>query len=986
MRIRKPPRLGLLTHCFEDRRRFHQVVTMFGCFSFDDPDTLRPEPAMWDFVKDELAGKALDLGMPKLRGEVLVHGRACAPGGQPVPAMQVSVAVGKMRKALLVFGDRHWQLEGRLVGRLGISEPESFAEMPLSWNRAFGGAGFAANPLGKGWLPAKAEVHLHPLPNVEPPDGAMTSPDQSPVPAGFAPWELTWPQRGSSSGTYDEAWLAEHAPGLPPDAEWAMFNAAPLDQRIDGFFAGGEAVTIAGMHPTRPIIETRLPRLRPRAFVTREDGEQPRFSEVPLTLETVWLFPHALTGIVAWRGVVTVAEDDGSDIRHLLLAYEHQDTAPRGKAHYMEALGNRLKRGPESAALLKDYGDIAPPERDAAAIAAAATLQERASTLAERIRKRVGQVPAPPEMPKTKMFQAYDDALGRARALLARVGKSPRQHLPQDLVVMSTRGFPMLNPRHGARFAHLMPQGKLGDDAAMAGFIARWDGFAADKLREAEKHFGETGRFAGSNLSAALTRVEREPGEQVRKGQTDIREHILSIGGGVPGMEEAAGVVQGVKDNADGYVREAETLEKMENQLRIAQKRAADTVRKEVLGDEVQELKSLHNAVLAQRERARAAFEQFTYMGAAAQAAKDAGNKAVILRKQAEDAARATLPWAEIHALRAVPDRVVRGQVEIENAMARAAFFDRKTLTGCDLKGLDMEQRRFVGMVLHQVDMRGAGLMGADLSRAIITAGRLANADMTGISLKGATLDKVVGTGAVMAKADLTEARFVDADLAGADFRDAVLENAVFIRCRLDGADFTGCRMAQVQFQKCSMAGLRAAGAHLTRVLFAECDLRNADFSGLRGEKALFVRSVGDGASLAGARAESLRLLGGSRFLGADLTNARLKLAGMVGVRLDGARIDGARLDQSVLMGASLHGVSARNISGHRAVFRAADLREADLRGARLVEANLGKARLELAKLDAACLFAAETMRVRLDKTSIAGTNLLRTRLGMGLL
>lgn len=930
MRIRKPPRLGLLTHCFEDRRRFHLVVTVFGCFSLDDPDTLLPEPEMWDFVKAELGGKALDLGMPKLRGEVLVHGRACAPGGVPVPAMQVSVELGGMRKALVVHGDRHWQFEGRLVGRLGISEPEPFVEMPLGWERAFGGPGFAANPLGKGWLPAKSEVHLQPLPNIELPDQMMTRPDQCPVPGGLAPWELTWPQRGAGSGSYDEAWLADHAPGLPPDADWAMFNAAPLDQRRDGFFAGGEALKIAGMHPGRPIIAGRLPRLRPRAFVTR-DGEAPVFSELPLTLETVWLFPHALTGIVAWRGVVPVAEDDGADVTALLLAYEHQDAPPRGRAHYMEALGNRLRRGPDTAALLKDYRDIAPPEHDPAAIAVAESLKDRAATLAERIRKRVGQVPAPPEMPKTKVFQAYDDALSRARALLAQVGKSPRQHLPLDLVVMSTRGFPMLNPRHKDRFAHLMPEGKLGDDHAMDAFVARWDGFAEDKLREAEKHMGATGRFAGSNLEAALNRVEREPGEKVRQGQNAIREHILDLGEGVPGMVEAADVVQGVKTGADSYIHEAEKLERMENQLRVAEKRAIDTAREAVLGGEVQELKQLRNAVLAQRERARAAFEQFTYMGAAGQAVKEAANKVVILRKQAEDTALATLPWADIQALRAMPNRVVRGQMEIENAMARAAYVDRATLTGCDLRGLDMEQRRFVGMVLHQVDMRGAGLVGADLTRAIVTAGRIANADMTGISLKGATLDGLMGGGAVMAQADLRDARFVDADLAGADFRDAVLENAVFVRCRLDGADFTGCRLAQVQFQKCGMTGLRAAGATFTRVMLAECDLRGADLGGLGGEKALFVRCLGDGASLAGADAASLRLLGQSRFADADLTGAKLPLAGMVGVRLDGAR-------------------------------------------------------LELARLDGACLFAADTLRARLDRTGMAGTNLLRTRLGMGLL
>ena len=71
--------------------------------------------------------------------DVLLVGSACAPGGQAVSRMRVSLKIGPVDKQADVVGDRQWQ-----AGLTGISAsaPQPFVTMPLSYDRAFGGVQF----------------------------------------------------------------------------------------------------------------------------------------------------------------------------------------------------------------------------------------------------------------------------------------------------------------------------------------------------------------------------------------------------------------------------------------------------------------------------------------------------------------------------------------------------------------------------------------------------------------------------------------------------------------------------------------------------------------------------------------------------------------------------------------------------------------------------------------------------------------------------
>jgi len=322
MKVIKPLNQSLLYKVFEREKKCHLSVTILSFFSFDVTQGLLSEIDLWKFAGSELGKEAmLDMGMPKPKGEVLVVGTCFASGGKPIPAHEVRLQIGPIDKTLHVFGDRFWKRKAGIVKT--ITDPLPFTEMAMSYENAFGGPDHKMNPLGKGCVPVTSDTGetVHPLPNIENPRDPIDSPKKKPDPAGFAPIDLTWPQRLDKVGTYDERWLRERFPGPAEDMDWTFFNAAPEDQQIDGFFKGNEPFEIKAMHPEKPLIQANLPGFTSRCFINQKADRGEQFKEIETCLDTVWLFPHAEKGIVVYRGVAEVQTDDAEDVLHMLLAY-----------------------------------------------------------------------------------------------------------------------------------------------------------------------------------------------------------------------------------------------------------------------------------------------------------------------------------------------------------------------------------------------------------------------------------------------------------------------------------------------------------------------------------------------------------------------------------------------------------------------------------------------------------------------------------------
>lgn len=394
MKVIKDLDQGLLLNYFGLDNRFYLSVTIMTFFDFNNPDQPISEQKMWPFIQEELGGEVIfDMGMPKPKGEVLLWGKCFARDGKAVPASQVSFQLGPIRKALYVFGDRHWKKSA--IG-LTISDPEPFTEMPVVFERAFGGTGFDRNPVGKGInkvvIPEGGE--MHPLPNIEDPKHLIGSTKDSPQPAGFAPFDFSWPQRAKKLGTYDNKWFLEHWPFYPEDMDWTYFNAAPEDQQMEVFFNGNERFTVTNMHRTKQTVESRLPNVRHRLFIkqlvdkNKPEGEN-TFREIHTHIDTVWLFPHAERGVVIYRGSAETADDEALDVTHVYIATEEPDSQPKTIEQFREEFEKRLDRKiPESAKAAM----AAAKEKLAVA---AERLKDLPLQIADSIDAGLGRAPAP---------------------------------------------------------------------------------------------------------------------------------------------------------------------------------------------------------------------------------------------------------------------------------------------------------------------------------------------------------------------------------------------------------------------------------------------------------------------------------------------------------------------------------------------------------------------------------------------------------------
>ena len=187
--------------------------------------------------------------------DIVLVGSAYAPGGRPVPQLDVSLQVGGVTRAIRVFGDRQWFGDDQ---EIKISAPIPFSKMPLEYEHAFGGMHEAdsvlfeeRNPVGKGFAGKRTlqEMASRPLPNFEDPAHLIRLPGDRPMPVGFGYISPTWEPRKSLAGTYDAAWTKQRAPYLPEDFDPRFFNTAHPDLICKGYLKGGEPVYLQNLSP-----------------------------------------------------------------------------------------------------------------------------------------------------------------------------------------------------------------------------------------------------------------------------------------------------------------------------------------------------------------------------------------------------------------------------------------------------------------------------------------------------------------------------------------------------------------------------------------------------------------------------------------------------------------------------------------------------------------------------------------------------------------
>ncbi|SMF29694.1 hypothetical protein SAMN02745866_01921 [Alteromonadaceae bacterium Bs31] len=239
-----------------------------------------------------------DMHTGKPGTDVIVIGNAYAPAGTSVQAMDVRLAFAEKQKILRVFGDRTWQ-KGK------ISSPEPFTEMPIVFERAFGGGPEhkvnELNPVGTGYAGGRdaAEMEGVPLPNIESPHQLVASVKDEPEPVGYAAIAPHWLPRRSLAGTYDQQWQQTRAPFLPHDFDSRFCQSAPSDQVCGTYLQGGEPFLIEGMHPGGQL-RFSLPSV---GLVSKIELKS-RTEVAAFNMETVLVQPNDLKINLVWRAAV----------------------------------------------------------------------------------------------------------------------------------------------------------------------------------------------------------------------------------------------------------------------------------------------------------------------------------------------------------------------------------------------------------------------------------------------------------------------------------------------------------------------------------------------------------------------------------------------------------------------------------------------------------------------------------------------------------
>ncbi len=246
--------------------------------------------------------------------DVLVLGHAYAPDARPATSVDVTLALGPIRKVVRVVGDRQWQRD-----QIHASPPTPFIKLPLSFARAFGGPAVAHNPVGVGHRGENRPQPGSALPNLEDPRHPFVEHgDATPV-VGFGPVAPGWSPRSELAGTYDTAWQRQRAPFLPDDFDPRYFHAAPSDQVITPHLCGGELLELQNAAPAP--LRVHLP------AVTWNVTAQLGRTTAPLEpkLETVGIEPDDACLCLVWRAALALdrrvhdLDTVTIDVKHLQL-------------------------------------------------------------------------------------------------------------------------------------------------------------------------------------------------------------------------------------------------------------------------------------------------------------------------------------------------------------------------------------------------------------------------------------------------------------------------------------------------------------------------------------------------------------------------------------------------------------------------------------------------------------------------------------------
>ncbi len=317
-------------------KRTYDIVPGGACTLAEEDRPILPGDKYWDDPATSSVRFESDFVPYKLGTDVVLDGKAYAPGGAPTQACLVSLQLNQVKKAFVVIGDRVARYVANAVP--WFSDPVPFTTMELRYERAYGGTDvysdpkcpypYPRNPLGRGFVVRNTprSVDGLALPNLEDPT-ALLAPaalcledyrawENRPMPVGFGWVPKTWLPRALLagimpgdrateqqlrkayadllSGPEREAYLKN---GIR-DMDFRFFNGASAGFSF-AYLQGGEWVGAENLTPDGRIY-FQLPQERPRIGI--DIGEGVREPEVVLHTVQIRLEDRQLD--LVWRGAV----------------------------------------------------------------------------------------------------------------------------------------------------------------------------------------------------------------------------------------------------------------------------------------------------------------------------------------------------------------------------------------------------------------------------------------------------------------------------------------------------------------------------------------------------------------------------------------------------------------------------------------------------------------------------------------------------------
>ncbi len=308
---------------FQWQQKYYAVLGAAIGFKLKGSKQLASELEMQNAWPTLNLESAIDEGYPKSRAEVLVMGKVKLPKDKKTNL--INLKMQGIDKTLAVHGHKVWE-------KIGFStldtKPVVHAEdmVPLSWEHAFGGKGFLANPSGKGFAASRFDFSDRDKPVayphfMSPNMGSFNPTSQAVEPDCLAPLPLLHPLRQRYFNATKEYWLEQGGlPTLPDNLDLDYFQQTPRNQQREGFFQAGEEFVLSGMGAE---IKGKLPDVNVRLFTA---NRKLTVNEYVPQRDTLMLLPEHNLGIILFRVTVPVQDIHANEHTHYLLALESAES------------------------------------------------------------------------------------------------------------------------------------------------------------------------------------------------------------------------------------------------------------------------------------------------------------------------------------------------------------------------------------------------------------------------------------------------------------------------------------------------------------------------------------------------------------------------------------------------------------------------------------------------------------------------------------